>query len=142
MRSCKNSSGTPSTAAFATLLTERVDLKNHCEAFTMETQCIPVLAAETKKLREKLADRKKTNTTMTATSKSLEKKHATSDSKRTVVLEVVLAEAKAVHARLVDIFTQSAADATNTQADLESTKVCLGVFGQQAKLTNATLYEA
>lgn len=61
-RQCKESSTTPSTAAFSALLADREDYKNCCEALTIENHCIPGLASEAKKLNKKLAKLEKVDT--------------------------------------------------------------------------------
>lgn len=110
-RSCKKSSTTPSAAPFLGLLTERDDLKNRCEALTLESQCISWLAAEAKELAEKLADRKKTDATTKTNPKCSGGEPATATDKLVVALEAELAKTKVVHVRLVDISVQSKADA-------------------------------
>lgn len=57
-RQCKCLSSIPSTLVFSTRLEEKDDLKNCCEALTLENQYIPRLATEVMNLREKMAARK------------------------------------------------------------------------------------
>lgn len=62
-RLCKETFSTPLIAAFSALLIERDDLENRCEVLTLKPQCIFGLVADTKNLREKLADCEKTDAT-------------------------------------------------------------------------------
>lgn len=52
---CKDTSTTPSSAAFLALMPDQRDCKNCCEAFGLEIQSTLYLATEAKELREKIS---------------------------------------------------------------------------------------
>lgn len=81
-----------SKAAFSALLTKRDKLKNCCEMLTLQSQCISVLAAMEKELREKLANRENIDATEKATAKFQGRKRAIAGYNGVVALEAQLAE--------------------------------------------------
>lgn len=68
-RQYKESSTTPSMAAFSVVLAGREDYKNRCEALTVENQCIFRLGSEENKIREQLVKRDKAGTATKTTPK-------------------------------------------------------------------------
>lgn len=139
---CKESSTTPLKALFLALLAERDDFENCSGTLTIENQCIPGLAAETKRAREKLAGYKISYLVAKSFQSGRGKKRTAPVKKRVVAIEAELAEAKAVHARPVGISAQSGADASLTRADLEFLKDRPGKGKQEVKLASANLDEA
>lgn len=141
-RPCKESSTTASKAAFSALLTERDDLKNCCEASTLENQRTSKYASETKELRRKLADRELTKALAKVTQKGRGRRHATAACMQVIALVTLLAEAKKARAQLVDISTQSETDVGKARADPESCRVRPGKVKQSSKITSAILDDA
>lgn len=141
-QSCDESSTTPSTASFLTLLTKQGNLKNCCDVLTLETQCTSGLSAELKELREKLADREKTDATLESTPRGRGGKQATAAEKRLNALKVELANAGAAHVQLVDLFARSECNAVKVWADLESCKARLGKVKKALKLATDRLDDA
>lgn len=94
---CKEWSSTPSTAAFAVFSAERKDYRSCCEAFALENQCISGLAAETKQLRETLADCEKADAASKIAPKCRGKKFATTADKCVSIHKTEPANANASH---------------------------------------------
>lgn len=121
----KESSTTHLTAPFLTPPTERNDLKNRFEPFTLENQCALGQTAEAKELGKKLADPKRTDKTAKITLKGRKRKRPTAANNLLIALEAELADAKATHAPLVIISARSVTDAAMARADLENCKYVL-----------------
>lgn len=96
----------------------------------MENQDVVALATDAKELREKSADYGETDTLTKAGSNARGSTRTTATDKWVVVFEVELASAKNVHVRLVDIATQSKADAAKASADLKPVGNVLEKSGQ------------
>lgn len=115
-RLCKESFSTSSTAVLSALLAEPESYKNFCEGLTFENKCIPGLAAEVKELQRKLADRKKAKAASITAPKGRGRKRAAATDKRAATLKTELANAKALHSRLVEVATRSELDASKARA--------------------------
>lgn len=70
------------------------------------------------------------------------RKRARAADERVFTLEMKLADAKAAHARLVDVFAQSEADVTKVEVGFESCKVRLDEVGRASKLESACMDDA
>lgn len=109
---------TSSIAASSVLLAEWENCKNCCQTLTLEKQCILGLATEARKLREKLAERKKTDTALKTAPKSRGRNRATAADMRVTCFDSKLANAKASHSRLVEVATRSEAETNKARTNL------------------------
>lgn len=117
-RLCKESLTTPPTASLLSLLAEKDNRENYCEALTLESQCIPGLSPRQTSC-ERLEVREKTD----SSPNSCGGKPITAANKVLVALEVETAVSEAAHAQLVDVSARYASDAAKAGADPESCQV-------------------
>lgn len=82
--------------------------------------------------------KKKTDGSAKTISKSPGKKRATTDDEQVVALDAELREAKAVHARLVDVAAHPEVDAYQTRTDLEVLNILSAMVEQEVKLAGPT----
>lgn len=134
----RESSTTPFVAAFLALFAEQEDRKNGFEVLTIENRCIPGLVAEAKKLQKKLDDRKEDDVASKSTHKSQMKQAAAAD-ERVATLKTELANAKALHSRLVVVVARSEADADKACSGLQDSQARLIDVEQKAKLAREDL---
>lgn len=130
-RQSRDSSTTPSTAAFLALHAKPEDFKNCCKVLALENQCIPELAARAKELQERMDDREDTDTAAETTTKGHEKKRTIAPREWVVVLEAELTEANAANVQPVGVASRFEADAKEARANLQGLKMLLSKGEQE-----------
>lgn len=86
---------------------------------TLQNPCSSALAAEVKRLREKVKELGKIDAAAEITFKSRGKKRPTAAYKRVVKLKVKRLELKATHVRFVHVVAQFEANSKGTKANIE-----------------------
>lgn len=101
---------------------------------TLENHCIPGSDAEAKEPGEKVAEHEKVDAATKGAANGCGRKRATVADRQVVALEVVLAQEKALHLRLVDVAARSEVIAKDGKEKLQGSKAVLRNVGKGTQL--------